>query len=144
MAHSPSFGSTLSWDNSGGSSYTAIGQVKDIGGPSISRGTIDVSDHDSADGYREFLGGLADGGELTFTIGFDNTNAEHTTNLPANLEDDTTTPAAWELDLTMASGTAVWTFDGFLTGFAPGTPVEGEQTIEVTVKVTGKPTLAVT
>lgn len=142
MAHHPSFGAALEWDPAGAAAYAAIGQVKDISGPSITRGTVDVSDHDSSDGFREFMGGLVDGGEVTFTIGYDNANTQHAA-LLTNLVSTTCTPATFELTLTVCSGTAVWTWSGFVTGFTPAAPVEGENTAEVTIKVTGKPVLTV-
>ena len=143
MAHHPSFGAALAWDVVGGAAYAAIGQVKDISGPSISRGTVDVTDHDSTDGWREFIGGLVDGGEVSFIVAHDRGNAQHTA-LWTSLSSDTCTVPAWQLTLNVCSGSAVWTFDGFLTGLSPSTPVEGENTWEIAVKVTGKATLAVT
>lgn len=143
MAHHPSFGAALAWDPAGGVAYVALGQVKDISGPGISRGTIDTTDHDSTDGWREFLGGLVDGGEVTFTIGLDRGNAQHAA-LWTSLSSDTCTPPTWQLTLNVCSGTAVWTWAGFLTNFTGGAPVEGENTVDVTVKVTGKATLAMT
>ena len=149
MSHHPSFGSVLKWDAAGGSSYTAIGQVQDISGPSISRGTVDVSDHDSASGYREYLPGLADGGDLTFTIGWDPATTPHkqaASGLIGNFELDGCTMTTWEytLNLCAGTGTAIWTFTGFLTAFAPSAPVEGQNTAAVTVKISGKPLLTVT
>ena len=144
MSHHPSHGSTLSWDDTGGAVYAAIGQVKDITGPGLTRGTIDVTDHDSS-GVREFLAGLTDGGELTFSIGFDPTNAEHVAlHTSLTTASCTASAAAWELDLNVCSGTAVWTFDGFVTGFSPGVPVEGEQTVDLSVKLNGGTTLTIT
>ena len=142
MAHHPSFGAALAWDSAGGASYTAIGQVKDIAGPGIARGTVDVTDHDSTDGFREFLGGLVDGGEVTFVIGYDNANAQHAA-LITNLASTTCTKATFQLTLTVCSGTAVWTWGGFVIGFNPAAPVEGENTAEVGVKVSGKPILSI-
>ena len=144
MTHHPSFGSVLQWDPAGGTAWSAAGQVKDISGPSISRGTIDVTDHDSSSGYREFLGGLADGGDLSFTLGWDPSDADHQqgagTGLIGDVEQETCTLPTWKLTVNTCSGTYYWTFDGFVTAFSPSTPVEGELTADVTVKITGKPT----
>ena len=142
MGHSPSFGAALAWDPAGAAAYTAIGQVKDISGPSIARGTVDVSDHDSPSGFRQFMGGLVDGGEVTFVIGYDKANAQHAA-LITNFTSTTCTLTTWQLTLNVCSGSAVWTWSGFVTGFTPGAPVEGENTAEVGVKVSGKPTLTV-
>jgi hypothetical protein len=44
---------------------TAIAELISIGGPTISADTIEATSHDSPDGYREFLQGLRDAGEIT-------------------------------------------------------------------------------
>lgn len=148
MTHHPSFGTQLKWDPAGGTVYVAIGQVKDIAGPAMSRGDIDVSDHDSANGWREFLPGLADGGTLTFTIGFDSQNTAHLqgvgTGLLGDFDRNGCALPAWELTLTQCAGTAVWTFDGYPNGFNPSAPVEGENTVDIGVKISGKPVLTIT
>ncbi len=148
MPHHPSFGAALKWDPAGGTAYVAIGQVKDISGPNISRGDIDVSDHDSPSGWREFLPGLADGGDVTFTIGFDTTNTAHKggpgTGLLGSFEQDGCTIPAWQLTLNACTGTGIWTFDGYPNSMGFSEPIEGENTADVGVKITGKPTLTVT
>jgi hypothetical protein len=148
MTHHPAFGSQLKWDPAGGTAYVAIGQVKDISGPSIARGDIDVSDHDSSDGYREFLPGLVDGGAYTFTIAWDSQNTAHLqgvgTGVIGDLEQDGCTLPAFQHTLTQCAGTAVWTFDGYVNGFTMNNPVEGEITADLSVKISGKPTMTVT
>jgi hypothetical protein len=107
-----------------------------------------VTDHDSASGYREFLPGLADGGDVTFSIGFDTANAVHKgtagTGLLGSFESDGCTMPAWELTLNTCTGTGIWTFDGYPNSMGFSEPIEGENTADVGVKITGKPTLAVT
>jgi len=130
---------------SGGAAYSTIGQVKDISGPNISRGDVDVTDHESADGYREFLPGLADGGDVSFTVGLDKSDSTHVggagTGLLGDFEQDGCTLPAWKLILNACSGTFYWTFDGYVNGFSPSSPVEGEHTADISIKVSAKPTL---
>ncbi len=148
MTHHPSFGADLQWDPAGGTVYVAIGQVKDISGPALARGDVDVTDHDSSLGYREFLPGLTDGGVVTFTIGFDDQNTAHLqgvgTGLAGNMDQDGCTLPAFELTLNSCVGTPVWTWDGYVNGYTPGMPVEGENTVDISIKVSGKPVLTVT
>ena len=151
MTHHPSFGSILSWDPAGGTSWAALGQVQDITGPSISRGSSEVTDHDSkvsASGFAEFLPEVADGGEVGFALGLDPKNTAHVggtgTGLLGDFENDGCELAAFKCTLNVCGGTAIWTWDGFLTGYNPSTPVRGQHTADVTVKVSGKPTLTVT
>lgn len=140
MARAPSFGVTIGYDTAGGTSYTTIGHVKDVSGPSISRGTIDITDHDSADGFREFFGGLSDGGEVTFSIGLDHTAAAHS-GLWASFASTTEVPWSWLITFNVFSGTYTWGFDGFLTGLTANAALEGQNMWDLTVKITGKPTL---
>lgn len=146
MTHHPSHGSILEWDPAGGTSYVAIGQVQDISFPNITRGTIDTSTHDID--YRTYMPGLSDGGDLSFTISLDPANSAHVggggTGLLGDFDRAGCTIPAWELTLNVCSGTAVWTFDGFPTGFSGSVGVEGELTADITVKVTGVPTLTTT
>lgn len=148
MTHHPSFGSSLQWDPAGGTTYVAIGQVKDIVGPSLARGDIDVTDHDSSLGYREFLPGLVDGGVYTFTIGWDSQNTAHLqgvgTGLMGDLEQSGCTLSAFEHTFNQCAGTAVVTFAGYVNGMTFNNAVEGEVTADVSVKVSGKATMEIT
>jgi len=145
LTHHPSFGAALSVDYAGGTTYTAIGQVQDISGPNITRGTVDVTDHDSTSGYREYLAGLPDAGDLTFSIGWSPVDAAHGTaagtGILSDFLDEQCTMTTWQLSMNICTGTAIWTFDGFLTGFSPSYPVEGQNTAAVSVKISGVPTL---
>lgn len=150
MTHHPSFGSLLAWDPAGGTAYSNVGQVHDITFPDISRGDIDVTDQDdeASNKYRAFLPGIPDGGNITFDIGFDPTDADHAqasgTGLLGDFERSGCTLPAWQLTLKMCSGTAIWTTDGYVNSFNAQAPLEGEQLASVSVKVSGKPTLTVT
>jgi len=114
----------------------------------MSRSDIDVTDQDSTLGYREFLPGLVDGGNYTFNVWFDPNDTTHTqgvgTGLLGDFEGDGCTLAAFEVDLNMCSGTAIWTFDAYLNSFSPTQNLEGSLEAEFSVKISGKPTLTVT
>lgn len=142
MVHNPSFPAALGYDAAGGTVYVSVGQVKDITAPAFAREDIDVTDHDSADGVREFLGGLVDGGVLTFTIGVDPTNVVHqqgTAGLLYGFTQTTCTMTTWELDCNPCSGTAIWTFGGYINGYTFNAPVSGELTADVSVKIADSP-----
>jgi hypothetical protein len=57
--------------------FTEIANVTSISGPSISRNVYDVTAHDSTDSYMEFIGGLKDGGELSFDLNWDPGDQTH-------------------------------------------------------------------
>ena len=131
----PAFGATLK------KGTTAIAEVLDISGPNLSRATIDATSHGSTGGWKEYLAGVKDGGEVSFTVQYVPTNSTHdaSTGLLSLLDD--TTPSTFSL-VFPDSGSTTWTFNGWVTAFHPSAPVEGKLTAAVTIKVTGQPTLA--
>ena len=132
---------TLGVDYSGGTAYAVIAQVVDIGGPNMSRNPIDVTTRDSTNYWREFLKGFKDGGEVTFNVIFDPGLAGHASaaGLLSDFNEDGVTLPAWQM--TFADATA-WTFNGFLSGQEVGQPLDDALTMDVTLKISGAPTLA--
>jgi len=124
--------------------------VKDISGPSISRDTFEVTDRDVTGNYKEFWGGYSDGGDLTFAVNWDPlSDATHgtgsTSGMLYNLEttDMCSAKAAWEVQMDLCGGTATWTFDGILSGFEMSAPENDVLQADISVKVSGKPTLVI-
>lgn len=50
--------------------YTAIAEINSISGPTMSRDTIDVTSLDSTGGYKEFITGFRDAGQVTLSMNF--------------------------------------------------------------------------
>jgi predicted secreted protein len=130
----------------GSATYHTITNVTSISGPTLSRDTIDVTSHSSTGGYREFINGLKDGGEVSFDLLYDPDDVTHNTN--------TTTPnmgllalydsgATWEFTITFTDDTStVWTFDAVVTSFEITAGIDDALKASVTLKVSGAPTLA--
>lgn len=119
--------------------FSTIAQVRTVSGPSLAMDTIDVTTHDSPNGWREFVAGLAQVGEVTLEIVFDPDNVTHA--------------AAWDdlqdrrefrgFQLVFPDATATtWEFDGMVTAFQPEAPVDDALTAAMTVMLSGAPTLA--
>lgn len=135
MAGMDAFGTALSrGDGSSTETFLAIAHVTNVGGPSTSRDTYDVTAHDSADGWREFVGGLKDGGEVSIDVNYH--PAEHDT-LAADYAD--TDPRNYKVAFPDGSE---WAFAALLTGFEPGAPHDGQLTASLGFKVSGKPTFS--
>jgi len=113
---------------------TLIGKVTNIGGPSMSKETVDTTSFDNTDGYRSFIVGLKDAGTLTFTLMFDKTVYS---TLKAAFEDNT----AKAIEITLPDATKL-TFNGFVTELPLTVPTEDKVTCDVTVKISGAVTLA--
>lgn len=117
---------------------TAVGGLTEIGGLSLSADTLDVTTLDSADGYREFVGGFKDGGEVSVSGYFDNTTGKGQAELYAAFESGDIEEFAIEFPTDLD---AKWTFDGVVTGIETGASLEDLVSFSATIKVSGKPTL---
>lgn len=128
----------LNWDPAGGTAYTTIGQIRDISGPEVSRGEIEVTTRDSTEFWEEFLKGFKSGGNVTFDLVLDTALASHgtaATGLLSDLQNESTMPA-WQMPF---PGSKQVTFDGFVTAYPPAAPLKDAFTAGITVKITGKP-----
>lgn len=113
--------------------YVPIANVTNIGGPETERETLDVTAHDSPDGWREFVGSLKDAGEVSLELNY--MPEDHDT-LIGDYADDA--PRGWRI--VWPTGDK-WELKAILTGFAPEAPHDDKLAAEVTLKVSGKPTL---
>jgi len=113
---------TSGWEN--------IANIKNIGGPSATRETLDTTALDTAGGYRTFITSFRDAGEITLTMNFardgydkmlSDFEADDAQNYEIVLPDDDTTSLE---------------FEGLVTGI-PLTIPEDVVTLDVTIKITG-------
>lgn len=116
-------------------SYVDIANVTDIKLPAIERETLDVTAHDSPDGYMEFLGGLKNGGEVSFTVNYDPTKHDA---LVSDMDDSD--PKNYQI--TFPGTLGEWQFTAVMTGFSPEAPYDDKLSAEVSYQVSGKPTLS--
>lgn len=125
--------------------YVTVLGIKSISGPSITRETHDTTVMTSPGGWREFIGGLKDGGEVSFTANW----------LP---RDSTQTDLAGEFDKDSCESRSDWRvvvpacpgepevyleFAGILTGQNIEIPMDDLMGFEGTIKVSGRPTLVI-
>jgi len=120
--------------------FTTVAQVVTIGGPSLAQDPIDVTNHSSLEAWKEFVGGLKDGGEVSLEINYDPATPTHnaTAGLIKSLEDQTVDN--YQIVFSDTANTT-WTIPALVTGFETGAPVDGKLSASVTLKVSGKPTL---
>ena len=114
----------------------AIAEIRNITGPGMTRDFIDVTNLDSTGGYREFIGGFRDGGELTFSMNFTIGGYAY---LLADYESDTA--QSYELILPDA-GTTTFGFSGFVTNLPLNISPDDAMTVDVTIKITGEVSMA--
>lgn len=126
------FGTTLKWDDN------AIAEITSITGPSESADSLDVTSHDSADEFREFLAGLRDGGEISLEGFF------YPGDSTGQIQVHTDMQAGSSKSFTLTAPDGVTNFSGtaICTAFEPSFPFDGPMALSATLKITGKPTLA--
>lgn len=121
--------------------FTTIAEVTNIGGPSLAMDPIDVTNMDSTNGWREFLGGLLDGGEVALTINYIPANATH--NASNGLINDMENRTLRNFQLIFSdSGSTTFSFTALVTGFEIESATDAQIVAEVTLKISGQPTLA--
>jgi len=137
MTNINAFGTKL---RRGSATGTAVAQVTGIS-IGLSADTIDVTSHDSTGGWREYLGGLKDGGEVTLELNFDPVGATHD-DVTGGLLDDfaSGTSVSWVVTFSDAA-TSTWAFSAIPVGFELDAPIDDKLTASATLKITGVVTL---
>lgn len=115
--------------------FTTVAEVTSITPPGMSRDAIDATHMESPDGWREFIGGLKDGGEVELGLNWVPGSAT-TILLMAEIE-----AAAGNKQIVFPNG-EIFSFAALCTGLSPEAPVDGKMEASATYKVSGKPTLA--
>jgi predicted secreted protein len=124
-------GTTISWNG------TTVNEVTSIGDLDTSADDIEVTDYQSTDGYKEYIQGLKDGGEVEVEGNFYPSDTGQ-----SNLISDYNAGTSREAIITLPGSIGTWTFDAYVKGFATQTPIDGKVGFTATLKVTGKPVFA--
>lgn len=136
-------GTKLQVGNGGGpETFTTIAEVLDVKAPNESQNTIEVTSHDST--AAEFIAeGIVDGGEVTFGLNFIGSNPQHQ-GLRADLRNGTLRNFKLLIpDKTLDADKTTFSFSGIVTAFdGPEAPVRGKLQANVTIKISGLPTVA--
>lgn len=125
--------------------YVTILGIKSISGPSISRETHDTTAMTSPGGWREFIGGLKDGGEVSFTANW-LPRDETQTDLAAEFDKDSCESRGdWRIVVPACPGEpeVFLEFKGILTGQNIDIPMDDLMSFEGTIKVSGRPELII-
>lgn len=124
-------------DSASPEAFTTIAQIYALSGPSLQQEELDVTDHSSTDGWKEFIGGLKDGGEVSGELHFDGAQAtqDETTGLQKALKDGTVK----NYRITFTDGTSI-TFAALVKSFEFAANVGDKLTAAFALKVSGVPT----
>jgi predicted secreted protein len=124
-----------------GSPIVTVASVKSISGPKLSAEQLDVTTHDSASSYREFVASFKDSGDVQITVVFDPAEASHgsSTGLLSLFESGAKTAFKITFHSTPASNLS---FSGIVTGFEwSNQEVNSILEASITIKVSGPVTL---
>lgn len=118
----------------------AIVELTSISGLELKADTIETTNYDSG-GWRTFVQGLKDGGEVSISGFFNITD----TNGQIAIYNAFTGGTSNTFTISFpASLGASWTFSGIVTGFTTSADMEQTVTFEATIKVSGVPSLGTT
>jgi predicted secreted protein len=108
-----------------------VAEINSISGPNMSRDTIDVTSLDSTGGYREFIPGFRDGGEVTLSCNW-------TLSAWSEWLDDFQSDAivSYTIVLSNDEETEI-SFSGYCVGMGVEVPTDDKVTNEVTLKISG-------
>jgi len=118
-----------------------IAELSHIGPVGKTRDQIDVTNLNTSGGYKEFIGGMRDGGLVAIAGNF----IAGDTNGQIGLQTDFDGETAQSFVLYFPTAiTATWTFDAVVTKFETDFTVGSQVTFAAELKITGQPVLAVT
>jgi predicted secreted protein len=114
--------------------FATLAGFTEISPPQYTRETQDITDTGDTNGYRRFISGMRDAGEVSLSLNYV-PGGDTEDQLLADLESDT----AHNYRLLFANGVTC-DFSAFVTAVQPTGPMESKMTASVSVKITGKPT----
>jgi predicted secreted protein len=120
--------------------FTDVAEVVNIGAPQGAADDVDVTNQDSPNRTKEYIRGMIEQGEATFTMNWlPNDATQDQTNgvLALFISGETKN---WKI--TLPAATLVWTFPGYVKTFNPSINTNEALTVEVGLKVTGASTFA--
>lgn len=111
--------------------FVRIAEIDDITPPSPKADQLDATNMDSPNGYKEFILGMTDPGEVKLSMNLVPGSPSETLLLAAQAS-----RAAYAAKITFP-GAQVWAFQALVIEYAPAVPTDKKMTATVTAKVTG-------
>lgn len=123
------------WDT-GSSAWTALAEVTNINGPGFTRDMIEVTSLDSTGGWKEYLASFKDGGTVVISMNYTRASLD----IFAASFNKSNANAVENYEIIFPDNTSI-EFEAIVQDFPVTVAVGSQITMEVTVKVTGAPTI---
>lgn len=112
--------------------FTTIAEVNTIGGPNMSRDTIDVTSLDSTGGYDEFIGAIRKGGEVAI-------NANYTLAGYVDMKTDFESDSKVDYQIVLPdTGNTTLSFSALVTALGISESPTDKIPMDVTIKISGQ------
>lgn len=118
-----------------------VAELTSVSGLELKTDTIDVTALDSTGGFRSFIGGFKDGGEVSVSGFFNPNDTNGQYSLYTLFGSSAVTAFSIVFPSTMG---AQWNFSGIVTGITTSADLEDTVKFECKIKVSGSPSLGVT
>ena len=132
-------------DGSDGSTWMAVAEILDISGPNMSMESIDVSSQDGSNGWRDFVPGWRDGGEVSISANWlpahetqgDGTAVSEAEGILQSFEDDNVHDFQIVTADDGSAGTLTVGLSGIITSFNTTLPLTEQAKLDFSIKITG-------
>jgi predicted secreted protein len=115
-------------------SYESIPWATAITMPGIQFDIVDVTTNTSPNGFREKIPGLADGGEVTFTLNY---HDDETTHMLLWTLQQARELGSFQIAMPQFETNNLFDFDAYVTGLPINSPIDSQVTQDVTLTITG-------
>lgn len=116
--------------------FTSMAEITELDVPEFERDEIEVSSHQSPDGWEEVIAGMRRSGELGIKANWLPTNSTHQ-ELWSQFGDDDN----HNYRILLPKNLGYIQFSGFIKGYKPDLPLEEQASLDGKIKLSGKPTL---
>lgn len=133
-------------DGASPENFVDILGVKSLTGPGISRETHETTSNDQTSNWKQFIGGMVDGGEVSFDANFlprDESQGQDTGFLSEFDKSSCNSRGNWRITFPECEGEAegYMQFNGIVTGASFQLPMDDIMSFSGTLKVSGRPEL---
>lgn len=123
-------------DGASSEAFVALAEINSVTFSGLAQDTIDVTTLDSSGGYREFIVGFKDSGEISFNMNFTEASL-----ILMKTDFEATSSRNYRITFPAPSG-MLFDFAAYVTGLGMSIPLDDKIQVDTTFKVTG--TISVT